>query len=404
MKRNAILGVLGLFAALAMPIEAASQEARNEIRIGYAVSKSGPNAGGTAASTIPNYQLWVDEVNKRGGIMLKSLGRRVPIKVVEYDDRSNSEEAVRAIERLIVQDKVDLVLPPWGTSMNLAVAPILNKHGFPHLAVAAVTDRAYELSKRWPNLFFYEGTSTEIATNALEVFDAMRKQGIIGSKIAMIGISDSFGIELATAARNVASKLGFELVYNKSYPAGTQDFTLILNEIKALKPDVFLAFSYPPDTITMTEQSRIHGFNPPVYFTSIGTAFPLFRDRYGKNAEGVMGVGGVNGDSKLVKDYIARHKAFAGFEPDRFTSPLTYASLEILEQAIERVGTIDNAKIIAEMQSGSFDTILGKVNFKNNMLVNVFQTGQWQGGEFHGIAPSTLPGVRKPIQKPAWQN
>ncbi|WP_306051059.1 amino acid ABC transporter substrate-binding protein [Oceaniradius stylonematis] len=405
MKWTSLAGAAGLIAAFSLSVTAYAQDDRSVIRIGYAVSKTGPNAGGTAASTTPNYELWVKEVNDRGGIMLESLGKRVPVEVVEYDDRSNSEEAVRAVERLIVQDEVDLVLPPWGTSMNLAVAPILNQHGYPHLAVAAVTDRAYELSERWPNLFFYEGTSSEIATNALKVFATMRDAGTIGSKVAMIGISDSFGIELATAARKAAAEYNIDIVYDRSYPAGTQDFTLILGEIKALEPDVFLAFSYPPDTLTLTEQSRIQGFNPSVYFTSIGTAFPLFLERFGENAEGVMGVGGVDGDSELIQAYIARHKEFAGFEPDRFTSPLTYASLEILEQAIERVGDIDHEAIIAEMQSGSFETILGEVRFEGNMLQNVFQIGQWQGGEFHGIAPSDLPGARQPVApKAPWTN
>ncbi|MCV5224055.1 ABC transporter substrate-binding protein, partial [Escherichia coli] len=87
--------------------------------------------------------------------------KRVPIEVVEYDDRSSSEEAVRAVERLITQDKVDFVLPPWGTALNLAVGPTLHKHGYPHLAFTAVTDRAPELAKRWPNAFFFLGTSAQ---------------------------------------------------------------------------------------------------------------------------------------------------------------------------------------------------------------------------------------------------
>ena len=65
------------------------------------------------------------EVNAAGGIKLGD--KRVPIEVVQYDDRSNAEEAVRALERLINQDKVDFILPPWGTGLNLAVGPTLNK-------------------------------------------------------------------------------------------------------------------------------------------------------------------------------------------------------------------------------------------------------------------------------------
>ena len=61
--------------------------------------------------------------------MLKSLGKRVPIEVVEYDDHSNVDDAVEAVERLIKQDKVDLILPPWGTGLNLAVGPLLHRAG-----------------------------------------------------------------------------------------------------------------------------------------------------------------------------------------------------------------------------------------------------------------------------------
>ncbi len=125
MKLNAKL-LLGLAAAAAMglsaPMLSAQDAAPKSIKIGYAISKTGPNAGGANITQIPNYQLWVQEVNAKGGLMLKQYGKRIPIEVIEYDDRSNSEEAVRAVERLIEQDKVDLLLPPWGTGINLASA------------------------------------------------------------------------------------------------------------------------------------------------------------------------------------------------------------------------------------------------------------------------------------------
>jgi branched-chain amino acid transport system substrate-binding protein len=67
------------------------------IKVGYAISKTGPNAGGANITQIPNYQLWVKEVNDKGGLMVG--GKRVKIEVIEYDDRSSSEEAVKAVER-----------------------------------------------------------------------------------------------------------------------------------------------------------------------------------------------------------------------------------------------------------------------------------------------------------------
>src|SRR5215468_5714003 len=173
------------------------------IKVGYAISKTGPNAGGANITQIPNYQLWVKEVNDKGGLMLKSIGRRVPIEVIEYDDRSNSEEAVRAVERLVTQDKVDFLFPPWGTGLNLAVGPVFNKYGYPQLAFSAVTDKAPELAKRWPNSFWYLGTSAQYIDALVALLVKVRGEGKIGANVAMVSIADGFGIDLSTAARKI---------------------------------------------------------------------------------------------------------------------------------------------------------------------------------------------------------
>lgn len=138
-----VLKSLAAAAALAgLCGQALAQEAPQSIRIGWAIAKTGVNAGGTSVTTAPNYKLWVKEINDAGGIMLKAYNKRVPIEVIEYDDRSSTEEAVRATERLITQDKVDFVLPPWGTGSNLAVGPTYEKHKYPLLAATSVTDKA----------------------------------------------------------------------------------------------------------------------------------------------------------------------------------------------------------------------------------------------------------------------
>lgn len=378
-------------------------EAQTAVKIGYAISRTGPGAGGVAVTTLPNYEMWVKEVNAAGGLKLGD--KRVPIEVVEYDDRSSAEEAARALERLITQDKVDFILPPWGTGLNLAIGPILNKAGYPHLAATAVTDRAPELPKRWPNSFWLLGTSTGAANTLVELLVKLRGEGKIGDTVAMVSIADGFGIDLSGAARPALTKANFKLVYDKSYPVGTQDLSPIINDVKGLNPDVFIAFSYPPDTLGITEQSRIAGFNPKIFYTGVGTAFPLFKQKFGANAEGVMGIGGWSGDSPAIKDYLARHKASAkGAEPDRWASAVTYASLQMLQQAIERVGKIDRAAVIKDLQTGTFDTVIGKVKMENNMPTRFWWVGQWQDGEFYGVGPSTNEGARAPIlPKPAWK-
>jgi branched-chain amino acid transport system substrate-binding protein len=402
-KRISMIVIAIAFAGMMASGIAAHGQTPNSIRIGYAISLSGPNAPGAGITVLPNYHLWVKELNAAGGIMLKSIGKRVPIEVIEYDDHSNVDNAVEAVERLITQDKVDFILPPWGTGLNLAVGPLLHGAGYPHLAVTALSDRASELAKLWPNSFWLLGTMTGAAQGFVDTIAKLRSEGKIGNTVAMLSVADQFGIGLAKSARRALKRSGFDLVYDRSYPVEPQDMRAIMTEVKQLNPDSFVAFSYPPDTIAITEQARGLSFNPKVFYTAVGTAFPLYKKRFGAGVEGVMGIGGWNAGAPASKDYLIRHVEMTGQEPDRWASPITYASLQMLQQAIERAGKIDRAAVIKELQTGTFETILGQVKLENNLYKENWWVGQWQNGEFRGIAPATLPGAM-PVwfPKPAW--
>jgi branched-chain amino acid transport system substrate-binding protein len=377
--------------------------AQDKIKIGYAISKSGPNAGGATITQIPNYEMWVKDVNAKGGLMLS--GKRVPIEVVEYDDRSTAEEAIRAVERLVTQDKVDLLFPPWGTGLNLAVGPVFNKYGYPQLAFSAVTDRAPELAKRWPNSFWLLGTSAQYVDSLVALLKKQRDDGKINANVAMISVADGFGIDLSGAARKGFADAGFKLAYDKSYPVGTQDLAPIIAEAKNSGADTFVAFSYPPDTMALTDQSKVASFAPKVMFLGVGVGFPLYPQRFGANTEGIMSLGGWSRDNAATQAYAKKHaEMFAGRGPDRWGSQVGYASLQMLEQAVERVGKIDREAIIKELQTGTFDTIIGKIKLENNMPKDAFWLiGQWQDGFFVGVAPQRAGAGAVVIPKPAWK-
>ncbi|WP_315776997.1 MULTISPECIES: amino acid ABC transporter substrate-binding protein [unclassified Bradyrhizobium] len=402
-NRRQVLRIAGAAAiAAGFAVSAAQAQSQDKIRIGYAISKTGPYAGGAGITTLPNYQLWVKDVNAAGGIKLGD--KRLPVEIVEYDDRSSSEEAVKAIERLANQDRVDFILPPWGTGLNLAVGPTLNRLGYPHLAVTSVTDKAPELAKRWANATFWLGTSAQISNALAELLGKLKSEGKIGGTVAMVSVADQFGIELAAAGREAFKKAGLTVAYDKTYPMGSQDLQPLLKDAIASNADAFVAFSYPPDTIGLTEQAQLLKYNPKVFYVGVGTAFPLFKGKFGAGSDGVMGIGGWNADAPALKDYLARHKAATGQEPDRWASPITYASLQVLQQAIEKVGKVDRAAVAKEIREGTFDTIIGKVKLKDGLLQEVWGVGQWQNGEFYALAPASLPGARAAVvPKPEWK-
>ena len=400
MTRFASTIAVGAIASLLLGGAALAQD---KIKIGYAVSMSGPNAAGAAITTIPNYKLWFHDIEAAGGIKLGD--KRVPIEVVAYDDQSSNEELIKAIERLVNQDKVDILLAPWGTGMNLAVGPTFAKYGYPHICATCATDHAYELTKRWPNSFWMLGTSTMGANSLVEVLNKLHTAGKINDKVAMVSVADAFGIELANASRPVLAKAGFKLVMDESYPITTQDFSQLINQAKGSGADTFVAFSYPPDTFGLSGTAVALQYNPPAFYTAVGTAFPVYRDQIMKgNEEGVLGIGGVNPDDPKYQAYAKRHLEVTGQEPDRWASPVTYASLEMLQQAIERVGKIDRPAIIKELQTGTFDTVAGTIKLDHNVNTHVWWAGQWQNGEFYGLAPASMGPTHEPIApKPAWK-
>jgi branched-chain amino acid transport system substrate-binding protein len=133
-------------------------QAAEVIKIGAVAPKTGPLAGGSAVSHWPNLKLWVSQVNARGGLKLKS--GPAMIELIQYDDRTNPGETIKAVQRLATQDKVDFIIAPYGTGLNLAAAPIFAKYGYPQISVTAITDKVPELTKRYPGLFFMLGSTT----------------------------------------------------------------------------------------------------------------------------------------------------------------------------------------------------------------------------------------------------
>lgn len=391
-------GALGGLAAAAIAASASAQA--GPVRIGWSISRTGPNAGGASTTTLPNYQLWVRTVNEAGGLLMPGGARR-PIEVVEYDDRSLSEEAVRNLDRLINQDRVDIVLPPWGTGLNLAVGAVLNRGGHPHLAVTSVTERIPELVQRWPNAFFFLGRSSAASEALVATLQGLQRSNGLGNSVALVSVQDQFGIELLNAGRAALNRAGFRLVMDRQYPLGQQDLAPLIAEAARANPEIFIAFSYPPDTLAITEQARIAGFNPKIFYTAVGTAFPLFRQRFGANAEGVLGIGGVDASSAKIREYVARHTQVVGRPPDGWASPVTYASLEVLEQAIAQVG-LDRPALIRAIGGGNFETIVGSIRMESNQRIPQPWVGQWQGESFVAVGGA---GTLQPVQfpKPAWR-
>jgi branched-chain amino acid transport system substrate-binding protein len=396
MIRRTFLTLAASAAALAF----AGAASADTIKLGASAPKSGPLAGGAAMTHWPNIQLWVQEVNERGGLQVGD--QQMQIEVIEYDDRTTNEEAVRNIQRLATQDQVDFIVTPYATGINVATAPMIAQHNYPHITTSAATDGVPEFVERWPNSFWLLGTSRQLAMGMVSALERLRDAGEIGNRVALVHVADAFGLELMSAGKPALEEAGFEIVYETSYPFGTQDVAPVISGAIAAEPDAFVAFSYPGDTFALTEQAQIQGMDVGAFYTGVGTAFPNYRDRFGDAVEGVLGIGGINVDDARVQDYIERHKEVTGQEPDYWASAYTYAGLQILGQAIEQAGTLDRQAVIDTIATGTFDTVLGEITLDNNANPNVWTTGQWVDGVFRAVSAEGLDIAGDPVRKQGW--
>ncbi|HMN94723.1 MAG TPA: amino acid ABC transporter substrate-binding protein [Hydrogenophaga sp.] len=365
------------------------------VRIGYTMARTGPWTGGAQTSQEPNYLLWAEQQNAAGGLDIKGVRRR--IELISSDDRSDVETCVRTYQKLMASDRVDLVLPPWGSNANFAVAPLANRLGYPFLAPTALSRRLAEMKLPY---FFLLLQQPAPMTNAL--VDMLKANGC--KTLACIYVDDLFGLENYAALKVALQGSGIQMVEDKSYPGGVKDLSPVLRSIKDKNPDAFVGFTYPPDTILASRQAKEIGFNPKFFYASVGTAFPLYKNvMTPAGAEGVLGMGSWNSKSSPgAKAYFDAHVASQKKEPDRWASGACWAGLEILTNAVKQVG-LDRKAIRDYVAGNTHKTIIGDIRFNGSENVGTpGSVGQWQNGEFEVVWPRSMATAALNPVKPNW--
>jgi len=380
-------------AGLAFPSLVTAQRA--PVRVGYAIARSGPLAAGAQETQEPNYLLWAEQHNAAGGLDVK--GSKRPIELVGSDDRTDIETCVRSYEKLMGSDKVDLILPPYGSNASFAVAPLATRFGYPFLAPTALSRKLIDMKLPY---YFSLLQQADLMMGAL--VDMLKANG--AKTAVVIHIDDLFGLESQAALKTAVQGSGMQIVDEKSYPLGVKDLSPVLRSMKDKLPDAFIGLTYPPDTILASRQSKEIGFNPKFFYAGVGTSFQLYSTTMGAAAEGVLGMGSWNSKtSPGAKAYFDAHvKRFAGKEPDRWASGACWAGLEILTAAVAKSG-LDRKAIRDYVAGTEHHTILGKIKFAGSENLGTPGTvSQWQKGEFEVVWPKAKATAPLTTVKPAW--
>lgn len=373
---------------------------KDKIVIGLATSLSGPLATIRGAGFQPIYEMWVDEVNKAGGIHVKEYGKKLPIEMIIHDDKSDVGTMTRLLEKLIVEDKVDFIFAPCGTASLFAAAAIAEKYGYILIGQEGGAKTLQSLGAK----YYFSTLNTDI--HQVPVLTKIFKE--VGVKRAAITfLADLHGIEYSGTAVPQFELAGIDVAFVKSHSMEIKDMSHLLRAAKAANVDAFLCFTYPAQSILVTRQAMELGYNPKAFFLSVGPYGDFYKHIFGPaGVEGVMGCGAWNEKSSAAsKAFSDRYRARYSKDPNYWGGTIFYASLECFGQAITKAGTLDQKKIRDIMATEKFDTVLGKTWWDGMFFAHECypgHIGQWQKGVFEVIDPGGKRTAAPIFPKPAW--
>ena len=355
MRRRTL--VSSLIALIGSAIGATSwAQADKPLRIGFSIARTGMLANATP-SQLNTYELWKEQVNARGGMSVGGTKRKV--EFVTYDDQSKPEQAVRIYEKLITDDKVDLLIAPWGTPFHIAIAPVLEKFKFPMVGntAASVALRQVKPGYIWfPTSAIPDRIGVELT--------AMLKANGVKSAVVIANVLP-FTKEIKNFLEPELKKAGIEVKLSTEYPPDIKDMTSILTQVKQANVDAVLALAYPGDSVLYAKQAKELGIASPFQFVAIGPSDAFFAKAVGAaSAEGVVTIAHWSPRAEWKGSqafYDAYVKKF-GEDPDYLNSALAWMSLEILETTVAKTG-LDRDKMRAMISKDTFETINGNVRF-----------------------------------------
>lgn len=346
------------------------------VRIGLSASLSGKYLR-PAQEQLNGIRMWVEDVNAQGGL----LGR--PVELIYYDDESDPQKGALLYRRLIVDDRVDLLLGPYSSGVTLAASSVAEDHDFPMVSAGASSSHIWERGYR--NIF---GLYTLGRTYMDQVLDFAKRMGL--TRVALIYADAAFPRDVAEGVRETSARLGMTVVYEKSYGNSTTNFSSLIREMRFRRPEVVIGGSYLPDSTAFMRQAREHRLSADIFAFAVGPGLPDFGLNLGEDAEGVMGNTQWEATLKLpgTRRFVERYRLKYGHPPG-YHAAGGYGAGQVLEAAVGRAGSLGREALREALGALDVVTVFGhyRVDAWGRQIGKPGYTVQWQDGERRVVLP-----------------
>ncbi len=384
---------LALGAAAALALGAAAASAQDPLKIGFSMSLTGP-LGGNGRAALLAMQMWAEDVNAKGGL----LGR--PVKLVYYDDQTNPANVPGLYTKLLDVDKVDLIVSSYGTNTIAPAIPIAMQRKMAFMTLFGTNpnakfkyDRYFQIMPNGPD------PAVGLTQGFFEVAKTMSPKP---ATVALVGADAEYPHAALEGARRNVKAAGLRIVYDKTYPMSTTDFAPIIRAIQATNPDLVFVASYPPDAVGIIRAANEVGLKTKMFGGAmIGVQYASIKTQLGPMLNGIVAWEVYVPEPTIkfpgVEEFLKRYQPRAiaqQLDPLGFyLPPYAYAMMQILGDAVQKVGSLDQAKIAAYVHQHEHSTVVGNVRFAPN--------GEWAVGrplyvQYQGIRGNDLEEWKQP--------
>ena len=336
--RRAFVTVLlkwsAVFAATLMLWFGPAARAADPIKIGFSASLTGGLASSGKANLLAQ-QIWQEQINAKGGL----LGRQV--QLVYYDDQSKADTIPGIYAKLIDVDKADLLM---GAATNLIVAAmpeIMQHQKMVMVLVALGSNDEFKYPRYFQTAAWGSDAKGVIGRAFFEVAKTITPRP---KTVAFVGADAEFSNNVLTGARALAKENGFQVVYDRTYPPSTTDYTPIVRAIAAANPDLVFVASYPLDSVGLVRAATEVGLKTQMFGGGmVGLQYATFLQQLADKVDRVVNYHlyvpaptmSFPGIEEFLKTYQARAPE-QGTDPLGFYQPpFAYAAMQILEQAVK---------------------------------------------------------------------
>ncbi len=381
--RKILMAALALGSSILLMPAQAAEPAKIKVGTLYA------STGRSAAISMPvhaSLKMWIDQKNEEGGVFVKAFKKKIPIELIAYDDQSTTGTAATLYNRLITQDKVDLLVADSGSILTSVAVPIAREHKM--LLIDQNGTGTSFFSKDNPYIVL---TSNPVASRwpqSLVDFVLKQRESAGIKRAALLYSTNDFCAAEATTVRDRLKEAGIELVYDQGVPTDTSNYTVINNNIRASNPDVVIHFGYPPNDIAFLRSIQDNGLKFKMLFSSYpGLEQELMTRNVG--AEGLSGIFTYVPSTALnysvnfgmnMQEFIAMWRKKGGGHPLGLNAVAGYTTGLVLEKALAEANSLDQLELRRAIfeQSGKLKTLAGafELNDEGAQIGMPFALGQ----------------------------